>query len=50
MIKQPNYRAGQKNYGNAYHVAQGNWHSIHNPITVEMITTGKNIPNQLARG
>jgi hypothetical protein len=33
-------RSGVKNYGNAYHVANNNWTSIHNPITVEMITTG----------
>ena len=37
-------RSGIKNYGNAYHVANGNWHSIHNPITEEMIMTGLNIP------
>lgn len=37
-------RSGVKNYGNAYHVANNNWTSIHNPITVEMITTGNNIP------
>jgi len=37
-------RAGLKNYGNAYHVANGNWHSIHNPVTEEMISTGRNIP------
>lgn len=37
-------RAGLKNYGNAYHVANSNWHSIHHPITDEMISTGKNIP------
>jgi len=36
--------SGKKNYGNAYHVANSNWHSIHNPTTEEMITTGKNIP------
>lgn len=36
-------KAGQKNYGNAYHVANGNWHSIHHPVTVEMLSTGKNI-------
>jgi hypothetical protein len=46
--KTAEYRSGYKNYGNAYHVAQGNWHSIHNPITVEMITLGKNIPDELA--
>ena len=41
-------RAGYKNYGNAYHVAQNNWYSIHNPITIDMLTTGNNIPNELA--
>ena len=45
--KTAEYRAGHKNYGNAYHVAQSNWNSIHNPITIEMITTGNNIPNDL---
>ena len=34
----------KKNYGNAYHVANNNWHSIHNPITEAMISTGLNIP------
>lgn len=37
-------RAGLKNYGNAYHVANNNWHSIHYPITDEMISSGRNIP------
>jgi mRNA (guanine-N7-)-methyltransferase len=37
-------RQGIKNYGNAYHVANSNWKSIHNPITEEMISTGLNIP------
>lgn len=35
-----------KNYGNPYHVANSNWHSIHNPITEEMITTSENIPER----
>ena len=39
--------SGQKNYGNAYRVANSNWHSIHNPITEKMISTGENIPEQL---
>jgi hypothetical protein len=39
-------RAGLKNYGNAYHVANSNWHSIHNPITEEMIMTGYGIPEE----
>jgi mRNA (guanine-N7-)-methyltransferase len=37
-------RAGRPNYGNAYHVANNNWHSIHNPISEEMITTGNGLP------
>ena len=37
-------RAGLKNYGNAYHVANNNWHSIHQPITEFMISTGENLP------
>lgn len=40
-------RIGMKNYGNAYHVANDNWHSIHYPVTKDMITTGENIPNEL---
>lgn len=47
--KTAEYRAGYKSYGNAYHVAQNNWYSIHNPITLEMITTGENIPNELSQ-
>lgn len=35
---------GYKNFGNAYHVANSNWQSMHNPITEEMICTGQNIP------
>jgi hypothetical protein len=40
-------RQGLKNFGNAYHVANSNWHSIHNPITEQMICTGKNIPEEI---
>ena len=36
-----------RNFGNAYHVADSNWKSIHNPILVEMITNGSNIPEYL---
>ena len=36
-----------KNFGNAYHVANNNWQTIHNPITREMITEGKNIPDYI---
>ena len=40
-------KAGLKNYGNAYHVANSNWHTIHHPITDEIIRTGVNIPEYL---
>lgn len=33
-------RNGEKQFGNAYRVANSNWHSIHYPITEEMLTTG----------
>jgi hypothetical protein len=46
--KTAEYRAGGKNYGNAYHVANNNWHSIHNAITPEMIMTGDGIPDELS--
>jgi len=42
--KTSDLRAGGKNYGNAYHVANNNWHSIHHPITRDMICRGENIP------
>jgi hypothetical protein len=42
--KTSEFRSGIKNFGNAYNVAQSVWNSIHNPITKEMIITGKNIP------
>ena len=42
--KTSEYRNGIKNYGNAHHVAQSVWSSIHHPITQDMITTGKDIP------
>ena len=40
-------RNGLKNFGNAYHVANNNWQSIHRPITMETITEGKGIPEFL---
>jgi len=40
-------RSGAKNYGNAYHVANSNWHSIHNPISETMIMTGQGIPEMV---
>ena len=45
--KTADFRSGGNNFGNAYHVANSNWHSIHNPITIDMISTGLNIPNEL---
>jgi hypothetical protein len=45
--KTSEFRAGLKNYGNAYHVANSNWRTIHKPITREMITTGEGIPTNL---
>ena len=38
---------GGGRFGNAYHVANSNWHSINNPITNAMISTGKNIPKSV---
>ena len=46
--KTAEYRRGLKNYGNAFHVAQSVWRSIHDPITAEMLKTGQNIPDELA--
>jgi hypothetical protein len=40
-------RNGMNNFGNAYHVANNNWQSIHRPITAEIITEGKGIPEYL---
>ena len=36
-------RSGGKNFGNAYHVANSNWQSIHHPITNAIISTGDNV-------
>lgn len=38
-------RNGDRQFGNAYHVANANWRSIHYPVTEEMITTGVGIPD-----
>ena len=37
-------KSGIPNYGNAYHVANNNWLTIHNPITNEMISSGLDVP------
>ena len=42
--KTDEFKKGGKNFGNAYHVAESNWKSIHNPITEEMLKTGEGIP------
>lgn len=39
---------GLNNFGNDYTVADSNWKSIHNPITVAMISSGANIPSIMA--
>jgi hypothetical protein len=44
--KTEEYKKGFPQYGNAYHVANNNWHSIHNPITEKMIRTGLDIPEE----
>jgi len=45
--KTQEYRNGYNNFGNAYHVANSNWQSIHNPISEYSITTGENIPKPI---
>lgn len=39
------FRQGMNNFGNAYHVANSNWHSIHNPVTENMIRKAEDIPS-----
>ena len=41
--KTADLRNGGNNFGNAYHVANSNWHSIHNPITDNIIRSGLGI-------
>jgi hypothetical protein len=43
--KTADFRSGGRNFGNAYHVANSNWHTIHNPITFDMLTSGNDIPD-----
>ena len=40
-------RSNKTEYGNAYHVANSNWKTIHNPVTEDMLRTGNNIPDEL---
>ena len=42
--KTAEFRKGMRNYGNAYHVANSNWHSIHYPVTGKMLETDEDIP------
>jgi len=46
--KTEEYKKGFPQYGNAYHVANNNWHSIHNPISEKMIRTGEDIPDDIS--
>ena len=43
-------RNGDKQFGNAYRVANSNWRSIHYPVTEEMISTGQGIPDVTEEG
>ena len=36
--KTSDYRTNKSNFGNAYHVANSNWQTIHNPISEKMLT------------
>jgi hypothetical protein len=36
-------RSGLKNFGNAYHTANSNWQSIHNPISETILMTGNGV-------
>ena len=36
-------RSGGKNFGNAYHVANSNWQSIHNPVSETILTSGNGV-------
>jgi hypothetical protein len=43
--KTEDYRRGERKFGNDYSVANNNWHSIHTPVTEDMISTGGGIPD-----
>ena len=45
--KTADLRTTGRNFGNAYHVANSNWHTIHHPITNDMIRTGTGIPENI---
>ena len=46
--KTDEFKKGLKNYGNAYHVAESNWKSIHTPVTLNMIRTGQDVPTEIS--
>uniref|UniRef100_A0A6C0I6T3 mRNA (guanine-N(7))-methyltransferase n=1 Tax=viral metagenome TaxID=1070528 RepID=A0A6C0I6T3_9ZZZZ len=45
--KTAEFRQGRNSFGNDYDTANNNWHSIHYPVTEEMIATGRNIPSEM---
>ena len=45
--KTAEFRQGLNSFGNDYDTANSNWYSIHNPVTEEMIATGRNIPSEM---
>jgi hypothetical protein len=46
--KTAQFKKGDRQFGNAYHVADDIWDSIYNRITTEMISTGEGIPSMVA--
>ena len=40
-------RAGEKQFGNSFHVANNIWHTIYHPVTPMMIKTGDDIPAEV---
>ena len=45
--KTSEYRSTGKRFGNDYSIANDNWHSIHHPVTEQMIFHGMDIPTSL---
>ena len=41
-------RKPRESFGNDFTTANNNWYSIHNPITAEMLSTGRGIPDMTA--
>ena len=40
-------QAGEKQFGNAFHVANNIWHTIYHPVTPLMVKTGEDIPGEV---